>query len=54
MAATAMRCETVNLQVAVTAVNASQAKANGLGVRENIAVVDRGGNLKAFARMDDA
>lgn len=54
MAATGMKCETVNLQIAVTAVNAAQAKANGLGIRENIAVADRGGNLKAFARMDDA
>ncbi|MDX6656813.1 MAG: hypothetical protein QOH62_1606 [Solirubrobacteraceae bacterium] len=33
---------------------AAQAKAVEIGVPMNIAVVDEGGNLVAFARMDDA
>jgi uncharacterized protein GlcG (DUF336 family) len=35
-------------------VDAALAKARTIGVRENVAVVDDGGNLKAFARMDGA
>ncbi len=39
---------------AVIALNAAIAKARELGVPENVAVVDAGGNLLAFARMDGA
>src|SRR5258706_5193487 len=35
-------------------VNAAAAKARELGVSENVAVLDDGGNLKAFSRMDGA
>jgi uncharacterized protein GlcG (DUF336 family) len=35
-------------------VEAAVAKAIALGVSENVAVLDDGGNLKAFARMDGA
>jgi len=33
-------------------VNAAVAKARELGVTENVAILDDGGNLKAFSRMD--
>lgn len=39
---------------AVVALNAAIAKAREIGVPENIAVCDAGGNLLAFARMDGA
>jgi uncharacterized protein GlcG (DUF336 family) len=35
-------------------VDAAVAKATELGVTENVAIVDEGGNLKAFGRMDGA
>src|SRR3979411_1266295 len=35
-------------------VNATVAKARELGVAENVAILDDGGNLKAFSRMDGA
>lgn len=42
------------LEQARAAVSAGVNKSKELGVAMNIAVVDAGGNLKAFARMDDA
>jgi uncharacterized protein GlcG (DUF336 family) len=44
----------VNLAQAQTIVAAALAKAQELGVKMNIAVVDTGTHLKAFARMDGA
>jgi len=44
----------LTLQQAQAAVAAALAKSNELGVLMNIAVVDAGANLKAFARMDGA
>ena len=44
----------ISLKQAQDAVAAAMAKANQIGVRMNIAVVDAGANLKAFARMDGA
>src|SRR3982074_2665638 len=35
-------------------VDAAMAKARDLGVTENVAILDDGGNLKAFGRMDGA
>jgi uncharacterized protein GlcG (DUF336 family) len=35
-------------------VNAAVAKAREIGVNENVAILDDGGNLKAFSRMDGA
>ena len=34
--------------------HAAVAKAGEIGVRENVAILDDGGNLKAFSRMDGA
>ena len=44
----------LTFQQARAAVDAALAKAQDLGVSTNIAVVDAGANLKAFARMDGA
>ena len=44
----------MTLQQARTAVEAAIRKAEQLGAKMNIAVVDAGANLKAFARMDGA
>ena len=39
-------------ELAQKMVDAAVAKASELGVRENVAILDDGGNLKAFSRMD--
>lgn len=44
----------ITLEQANAAVAAALKKASELGVKMNIAVVDAGANLKAFARMDGA
>ncbi|MBI5518803.1 MAG: heme-binding protein [Desulfovibrio sp.] len=44
----------LTLAQAQMVIAAAQAKAMAIKVPMNIAVVDAGGNLKAFARMDDA
>ncbi|APT33202.1 putative 150 kDa protein in dhaT-dhaS intergenic region [Methylobacterium phyllosphaerae] len=44
----------VTIEQAETAIAAARAKAVELGTQMCIAVVDSGGNLKAFHRMDDA
>ena len=44
----------ITLDQAKNAIKASLAKAGELGVKMNIAVVDAGANLTAFARMDGA
>jgi uncharacterized protein GlcG (DUF336 family) len=44
----------MTLQQARAAVTAAIEKAEELGLKMNIAVVDAGANLKAFARMDGA
>ncbi|MEF2978483.1 GlcG/HbpS family heme-binding protein [Subtercola sp. YIM 133946] len=44
----------ITLEQAQTVVEAARAAAVANGTRMNIAVVDAGGNLKAFVRMDDA
>lgn len=44
----------INLEQARAAVTAALEKSREIGVRSNIAVVDAGANLKAFARMDGA
>ena len=44
----------ISSDLAQKMVNAAVAKARELGVSENVAIIDDGGNLKAFSRMDGA
>src|SRR6202140_2668459 len=44
----------ISFELAQRMVNAAVAKARELGVSENVAILDAGGNLKAFSRMDGA
>ena len=44
----------ITMQQARAAVDAARKKSDELGVKMNIAIVDAGTNLKAFARMDGA
>jgi len=44
----------ISAELAQKMVNAAVAKARELGVSENVAILDDGGNLKAFSRMDGA
>ncbi len=44
----------ISLEQAEKVVAAAKAKAEELGLKMNIAVVDAGANLKAFKRMDNA
>ena len=42
----------ISSELAQKMLNAAVAKARELGVTENVAILDDGGNLKAFSRMD--
>jgi uncharacterized protein GlcG (DUF336 family) len=42
----------ISYELAQKMVNAAVAKAQELGVAENVTILDEGGNLKAFSRMD--
>ena len=44
----------ISSELAQRMVDEAMAKARTIGVSENVAVVDDGGNLKAFRRMDGA
>jgi uncharacterized protein GlcG (DUF336 family) len=44
----------ISSELAQKMVNAAVAKAREIGVTENVAILDDGGNLKAFSRMDGA
>ena len=44
----------ISYELAQKIVDAAVAKARELGVAENVAILDDGGNLKAFSRMDGA
>jgi uncharacterized protein GlcG (DUF336 family) len=44
----------ISSELAQKMVNMAVAKARELGVSENVAILDDGGNLKAFSRMDGA
>jgi uncharacterized protein GlcG (DUF336 family) len=46
--------KSISYEQANAAVDAAMQKAKAIGIKEDIAVVDAGGNLKAFARMDQA
>lgn len=52
--ATTNTTERVTLETAQTMINAARRKAEEIGVPMNIAIVDGGNNLVAFARMDNA
>ncbi len=49
-----MTVQDIDLEAANQAVEAAKRKAQELGISEDIAIVDRGANLKAFIRMDNA
>ena len=44
----------ISYELARKMVDAAVAEARELGVRENVAIIDDGGNLTAFGRMDGA
>src|SRR5271169_719205 len=44
----------ISFELAQKMVDAAVAKAREIGVSENVAILDDGGNLKAFGRMDGA
>jgi uncharacterized protein GlcG (DUF336 family) len=44
----------ISSELAQKMVDAALAKARTIGVSENVAILDDGGNLKAFSRMDGA
>jgi uncharacterized protein GlcG (DUF336 family) len=46
--------EVLKLEVAQRIIEAARSKAEELNIKEDIAIVDAGGSLKAFARMDGA
>ena len=48
----AIKKHSISYELAQEMVNAAVAKARELGVTENVAILDDGGNLKAFGRMD--
>lgn len=49
-----VRKYSISSEMAQKMVDAAVAKARELGVSENVTVLDDGGNLKAFSRMDGA
>src|SRR5580704_4577681 len=52
--ANVVKKHSISSELAQKMVNAAVAKARELGVTENVAILDDGGNLKAFSRMDGA
>src|ERR1700704_4317797 len=52
--ANVIKKHSVSSELAQKMVNAAVAKAKEIGVSENVAILDDGGNLKAFSRMDGA
>src|SRR6266850_2246373 len=52
--ATVVRKHSISYELAQKMVDAAVAKAREIGVSENVAILDDGGNLKAFGRMDGA
>lgn len=53
-AETGFKGETVTLEAAERVIAAAVKKSGAIGVKMNITILDVGGNLKAFVRMDDA
>src|SRR6266852_64187 len=52
--ANVVKRHSISYELAQKMVNAAVAKAREIGVNENVAILDDGGNLKAFSRMDGA
>ena len=52
--ANVVKKHSISFELAQKMVNAAVTKARELGVSENVAILDDGGNLKAFGRMDGA
>src|SRR5271169_1078453 len=52
--ANVVKKNSISSELAQKMVIEAVAKAGELGVRENVAILDDGGNLKAFSRMDGA
>jgi uncharacterized protein GlcG (DUF336 family) len=52
--ANVVKKHSISFELAQKMVNAAVAKARELGVSENVVILDDGGNLKAFGRMDGA
>jgi uncharacterized protein GlcG (DUF336 family) len=52
--ANVVKKHSISSELAQKMVDEAVAKARALGVSENVAVLDDGGNLKAFSRMDGA
>src|SRR5260370_29121421 len=50
--ANVIKKHSISFELAQKMVNAAVAKARELGVSENVTILDDGGNLKAFSRMD--
>src|SRR5467141_4463884 len=52
--ANVVKKSSISYDLAQKMVDAAVAKAREIGVSENVAILDDGGNLKAFSRMDGA
>src|ERR1700712_903993 len=52
--ANVVKKHSISSELAEKMVDAAVAKARELGVSENVAILDDGGNIKAFSRMDGA
>jgi uncharacterized protein GlcG (DUF336 family) len=52
--ANVVKKHSISSELAQNMVDAAIAKAREIGVSENVAILDDGGNLKAFSRMDGA
>jgi uncharacterized protein GlcG (DUF336 family) len=52
--ANVVKKHSISFELAQKMVDAAVAKAREIGVSENVAILDDGGNLKAFGRMDGA
>ena len=52
--ANVVKKHSISYELAQKMVDEAMAKASELGVTENVAILDDGGNLKAFRRMDGA
>ena len=50
--ANVVKKHSISSELAQKMVDEAVAKARELGVAENVAILDDGGNLKAFSRMD--